>query len=119
VDFLGEVNYVATGPLEHGATRRLGTVAVLGFGENNHVVITPTLHQVKDDAIFPAIGMSLEELDIVAIKSRVHFRAYYQDVAGTIVEVDAPGLGPADLSGLDYKNIPKDIYPLRQSSPQS
>jgi microcystin degradation protein MlrC len=116
VEHLGEVSYVATGPLEHGVTRRLGTVAVLGFGDNNHVVVTPTLHQVKDDAIFPAIGLSLEELDIVAIKSRVHFRAYYQGVAGTIVEVDAPGLGPADLSGLDYKNIPRDIYPLSETT---
>jgi microcystin degradation protein MlrC len=119
LEHLGEVNYVATGPLEHGSTRRLGTVAVLGFGDNNHVVITPTLHQVKDGAIFPAIGLNLDELDIVAIKSRVHFRAYYQDVAGTIVEVDAPGLGPADLTGLDYENIPKDIYPLSQTKPQS
>jgi microcystin degradation protein MlrC len=73
---------------------------------------TPSLHQVKDAAIFPAVGLSLEELDIVAIKSRVHFRAYYQDVAGTIVEVDAPGLGPANLTQLTYENVPERIYPL-------
>lgn len=116
VEHLGEVNYVATGPLERGATRRLGYVAVLGFGDNNHVILTPALHQVKDDAIFAAVGLSLDELAIIAIKSRVHFRAYYQDVAGTIVEVDAPGLGPADLTGLDYRNIPKEIYPLGSRS---
>jgi len=109
---LGEVNYVATGPLENGITRRLGTVAVVAFGDGNHLILTPSLHQVKDAAIFPAVGLSLEELDIVAIKSRVHFRAYYQDVAGTIVEVDAPGLGPADLTQLTYENVPERIYPL-------
>jgi microcystin degradation protein MlrC len=112
VEHLGEVNYVATGPLETGVTRRLGTIAVIKFGDNNRVIVTPTLHQVKDDAIFPAVGLSLEDLDIVAIKSRVHFRAFYQDAAGTIIEVDAPGLGPADLTELEYENIPKDIYPL-------
>ncbi len=111
---LGEVNYVATGPLENGITRRLGTVAVVAFGDRNHLILTPSLHQVKDSAIFPAIGLSLDELDIVAIKSRIHFRAYYQDVAGTIVEIDTPGLGPADLTELEYRNIPKDLYPLSQ-----
>ena len=77
-------------------------------------ILTQSLHQVKDSAIFPAVGLSLDELDVVAIKSRVHFRAYYQDVAGTIVEIDAPGLGPADLTELEYENIPEDLYPLNK-----
>jgi microcystin degradation protein MlrC len=111
---LDEVNYIATGPLENGITRRLGTVAVIAFGDHNHLILTPSLHQVKDSAIFPAVGLNLEELHIVAIKSRVHFRAYYQDVAGTIIEIDAPGLGPADLTGLEYENVPNDIYPLNR-----
>ena len=108
---LGEVNYVATGPLENGITRRLGTVAVVAFGDRNHLILTPSLHQVKDSAIFPAVGLSLDELDIVAIKSRIHFRAYYQDVAGTIVEIDAPGLGPADLTELEYREHPQGSLP--------
>jgi microcystin degradation protein MlrC len=98
--------------MSRGDTRRLGVSATLGFGENNHVILTPTLHQVLDDAIFPAAGLSLDDLDIVAIKSRVHFRAFYNDAAGSIVVVDAPGLGPADLSQHTYENIPEDIYPV-------
>jgi len=112
VEYLGECEYVLTGPMSRGAKRRLGTVAVLGFGDNNHIIITPTLHQVLDDAIFPAVGLSLDRLDIIAIKSRVHFRAFYNDVAGAIIEVDAPGLGPADLTQHQYRNLPKDIYPI-------
>jgi len=46
------------------------------------------------------------------IKSRVHFKAFYDDVASTIVQVDAPGLGPADLTQLEYRNLPEDIYPI-------
>lgn len=112
LEYLGDCSYVLTGPMSHGDTRRLGVSAVLGFGENNHVILTPTLHQVLDDAIFPAVGLSLDDLDIVAIKSRVHFRAFYNDAAGSIVVVDAPGLGPADLSQHTYENIPGDIYPV-------
>ena len=49
-----------------------------------------------------------------AHKARGHFRRghYEHGVAGTILEVDAPGLGPADLSTNPYKNIRKDLYPL-------
>ena len=112
LEYLGDCSYVLTGPMSHGDTRRLGVSAVLGFGENNHVILTPTLHQVLDDAILTAVGLSLDDLDIVAIKSRVHFRAFYNDAAGSIVVVDAPGLGPADLSQHTYENIPGDIYPV-------
>jgi microcystin degradation protein MlrC len=112
VTYLNECQFVLTGPMSHGDKRRLGLTAVISFGDNNHVIITPTLHQVLDDAIFPAVNLDLEDLDIVAIKSRVHFRAFYNENAGSIVVIDAPGLGPADLSQHDYKNIPDDIYPL-------
>ncbi len=114
VTYLGECEFTLTGPMSKGAKRNLGLTAVLSFGDNNHVILTPTLHQVLDDAIFPAVGLDLEELKIVAIKSRVHFRAYYNDRAGSIVVVDAPGLGPADLSQHDYKNIPDNIYPVNK-----
>ena len=101
--------------MSHGAPRRLGLTAVLGFGENNHVIVTPTLHQVLDDAIFPVVGLDLDNLDIVAIKSRVHFRAFFNNRAGSIVVIDAPGLGPADLTQHKYKNIPRNLYPLNRT----
>ena len=60
----------------------------------------------------PPLRDRAEDIEALAV-------TFLRDVAGTIVEVDAPGLGPADLTGLDYENIPKDIYPLSQSEPQS
>jgi microcystin degradation protein MlrC len=89
-------------------------IAVLHFGKNNRVVLTPQLMQVTDTRIFDRLGIKLEGLDIIVLKSRVHFRRGYADtgIAGAIIEVDAPGWGPADLSTLPYKNIPKNLYPL-------
>ncbi len=97
-----------------GRYGRFETVAVLKFGDNNRVILTPLLHQVTDTNIFRPLGIPLEELDIIILKSRVHFRrGYYENgLAGAIFEVDAPGLGPADLTTIDYKNVPKDLYPL-------
>ena len=89
-------------------------IAVIGFGKNNHVILTPQLRQVTDTTIFRPVGVDFKSLDIVVLKSRVHFRRGYHEsgIAGAIIEVDAPGWGPADLSTLPYKNIPKDIYPI-------
>jgi len=89
-------------------------VAVLRFGPNNRVILTPTLHQVMTPDIFASLGIDLDDLDIISLKSRVHFRRGFHEtgLAGAIFEVDAPGWGPADLTMLDYQNIPEDIYPL-------
>jgi microcystin degradation protein MlrC len=98
--------------MSRGDHRRLGLTAMIGFGDDNHVIVTPTLHQVLDDALFTAVGLDFKKLRIAAIKSRVHFRAYFNEEAGSIVVVDAPGLGPADLTHLKYANIPRGLYPL-------
>ena len=104
----GVVTYLG----EYGRDR----VSVVSFGNNNHVILTPHLHQVTTTSIYEPLGIDLESLDIFVLKSRVHFRrGYYENgFAETIIEVDAPGLGPADLSVLPYTNIPDDIYPLNK-----
>jgi microcystin degradation protein MlrC len=105
----GEVEYL-------GGYRQFETVAVLRFGSNNRVILTPALHQVTDTDIFDDLGIDFEGIDIVSLKSRVHFRRGYHEtgIAGAIFEVDAPGLGPADLSVIEYENIPDDVYPLSE-----
>ena len=93
---------------------RFDRTALLRFGRNNRVIVTPQLHQVMTPDIFAALGLDMAECDIIALKSRVHFRRGFHEtgLAGAIIEIDAPGLGPADLTTLDYKNVPRDLYPL-------
>ncbi len=97
-----------------GKYGRFDQTAVLLFGDNNRVIITPTLHQVTTPDIFEDLNIDIDELDIIALKSRVHFRRGFHEtgLAGAIIEVDAPGWGPADLTVLPYENIPKDMYPV-------
>lgn len=96
------------------AYERFRTVAVLLFGDGNRVIITPELHQVTDPDIFGKLGISLGTMDIIVLKSRVHFwRGFVEDgLAKAVFQVDAPGLGPADVTTIPYKNAPKDLYPL-------
>lgn len=107
VEITGEVEYL-------DSYRNYETVAVLRFGENNRVIVTPRLQQVTSPDVFDELGIDFEEVDVVALKSRVHFRRGFVEtgVAGDVVKVDAPGLGPADLTKLDYENVPDDLYPI-------
>ncbi len=103
------------GKLEYlGPYGYMDPVAVILFGEQNRVILTPVLHQVTTPHIFEALNIPMEEMDIIVLKSRVHFRRgfYENGLAGAIYEVDAPGLGPADLTTVPYRNIPKDLYPV-------
>lgn len=104
----GTVEYL--GPYE-----RHKTVAVLGYGDANHLILTPVLEQVTDPGILEDLHIGLANCDLVVIKSRVHFwRGFVEDgLAKAVVVIDAPGLGPADLTTIPYKNAPvKDLYPL-------
>jgi microcystin degradation protein MlrC len=118
IEFLGTGDYIKTGPMSKGSKTLLGPTAVLDLGNNNHVIISSTLHQVTDSAGFTAFGIEFDSLEIMSLKSRVHFRAFYEKVAGSIVEIDSPGLGPADLTSIDYKNVPKNIYPFKDKRPE-
>ena len=107
VSIAGTVEYL--GDYEH-----FDTIAVLRFGDNNRVIVTPQLHQVTTPEIFETLGIDIAECDIISLKSRVHFRRGFHEtgLAGAIIEIDTPGLGPADLTTLEYKNVPKDLYPI-------
>lgn len=88
--------------------------AVISFGKNNYVILTQRLMQVTSTQIFGPVGVDFDSLEVVVLKSRVHFRRGFHEtgIAGAIIEVDAPGWGSADLTTLPYQNIPKTIYPI-------
>ena len=110
--FLGDGNYKLTGPKDTGRLTNVGPTVALDLGKERYVVITSTLHQVQDSEGFEHYGIPFESLDILVIKSRVHFRAFYDGYAREIIEVDAPGLGAADLRQFNYMNEPEGIYPI-------
>jgi microcystin degradation protein MlrC len=95
-------------------------VAVVRFGDNSRVILTPVLHQVTDPDIFAPLGIDLAKVDIIVLKSRVHFwRGFVEDgLAKAVIQVDAPGLGPADVSTIPYRFAPRTLYPIDRNAKQ-
>lgn len=90
--------------------------ACIGFGEGNVLVVSPFLAQIIDPQELWSLGLRAEDFDVIAIKSRVHFRRGFDDsgFAPTIllVDPDQPFLGTMRLEGLRYENLRlADYYP--------
>jgi microcystin degradation protein MlrC len=112
IEYLGGAEWVETGPMGRGAHEKVELVASLDLARNRHVVITEKLDAPMSADPLKALGLDVDSFDIVEIKSRVHHKAYWDTWSARDFPVDPPGLGPANLGILEYKNLPWDIYPI-------
>lgn len=93
-----------------------GTWICVAFGGGNVLVLSPQLAQIVDPEELWRLGLEPADFDVVAIKSRVHFRRGFDDsgYARTIllVEPPEPFLGTVRLDHLPYAQMrAADFYP--------
>ena len=86
------------------------------FGRGNVLILSTYLVQIMEPISLKALGLDIGAFEIMAIKSRVHFRRGFHDngFAKTIllVEPTQPFLGTVHLDKLPYENVAlKDYYP--------
>ena len=107
----------ATTPRAMGGGQRW---ALIGFGEGNILILSPFLVQITETHELWNLGLKPEDFDIIAIKSRAHFRRGFDDsgFAPTIllVEPEQPFLGTARLEALPYEHLRlSDYYPYGEA----
>ena len=86
------------------------------FGRNNVLILSTYLVQIVEPFSLKDMGLDISAFEVLAIKSRVHFRRGFHDngFAKTIllVEPPEPFLGTVRLDGLPYENVDlKQFYP--------
>jgi microcystin degradation protein MlrC len=101
---LGDGRFTATGPMWLGSRMRLGPMALLEIS-GVRIVVASKAMQAADQSMFRHLGVEPAEQSIVALKSSVHFRNDFQDIADSILVVAAPGPVYADPSRLDFRNF--------------
>ena len=94
-------------------------IAIIAFGDNNRLVITPAYEQVTTLDRLRIATLDPDNHKVFVVKSRVHFRRGFDETgyAKTIIVVDAPGdwFGTTRLGALDYKYGPIDrLYPFSE-----
>jgi microcystin degradation protein MlrC len=103
--------FVNEGPASKGVRMDMGTSVVLDTGNIEIVVISR--HQEPNDlACLRSVGIEPSAKRFLMLKSRVHFRAGFGELARHIVECAGTGVCTSDYSTLNFSNLPRPIYPL-------
>lgn len=105
----------ATGEMYGGSTAELGPsalVRVLHDRAEVDVVVSSHRIQCLDQAFLRHFGVDLETRSVIALKSTVHYRADFDPICPTPINVAAPGLFPCAWDGVNYKNLRQNIKKL-------
>lgn len=113
----GPTRYACTGAMRNGALVDLGQAALLRAGGID-VIVSEIPHSCIDTDPFTAFGLDPLAYDLVILRSKTHFRAAWEPIAAEIVIVDTPDWGPADLTSLPYRHVPRGaLYPFVTDPP--
>ena len=99
------------GPMDRGELMDMGPTVVLDTGKVEIVVISR--HQEPNDAACLAcVGIEATEKKFLMLKSRVHWRAGFKDIASNTIDCAGVGVCTSDYSVLNFKKVRRPIYPL-------
>jgi microcystin degradation protein MlrC len=107
---LGTGDFIGTGPFSGGARYKIGPMALLRDEESGVCAILASKRvQAADRAMFRHVGVQPEEVQILALKSTVHFRADFEPIAGAVLVVGSPGAHVTDPAALVYRRLRRDV----------
>lgn len=104
VEALSDGKFLCTGPFYGGTNANLGPTAVLETA-GVRVVVCENRMQAADKEMFRHIGIEPEDVKILGLKSSVHFRGDFTDIAETILIVEAPGAFVDRPDKNPYRNL--------------
>ncbi|HIL15622.1 MAG TPA: M81 family peptidase [Deltaproteobacteria bacterium] len=111
VKLISNGQYRNLGPMQKGVLMDMGPTVVLDTGKVEIVLISR--HQEPNDlACFLSLGIDPLRKKYLMLKSRIHYRAGFQDIAKEIIECAGVGVCTSDYSLLDFKKVRRPIYPL-------
>lgn len=93
-----------TGPMARGMLINLGRMALLKR-DGVYISVASVRIQAADQAVFTAFGLDPRTMKILVLKSFVHFRAAFEEIAGAIIEVEAPGAEFDNPATVQYKHL--------------
>ncbi|MEG2265439.1 MAG: MlrC C-terminal domain-containing protein [Acinetobacter sp.] len=107
------------GPMMHGVEADIGPSVLLEI-DGIEIAVSSYKAQLLDRKIFRIFGIVPEDKSIIVVKSSVHFRADFHDMAAAILVAKAPGAMKADPNDLPWQKIDPDrrLIPMGKSLAQ-
>lgn len=121
VDVVGRVRVLHDGTYverqaRHGGRRvnHMGLTALVELPGRNLLVLTTQRHPPFSLGQLTCLGIQPEQQRILVVKAAIAYKAAYTPIAGTILEVDTPGLTAVNPERFPYRHIRRPMYPLQQ-----
>lgn len=105
---LGSGKFLCTGPFYKGTRMDLGLMARLQVNGVDLVIASARV-QAADKDQYRHLGIEPGERQIVGVKSTVHFRGDFTDIAHDILNVESPGAFIERAETLPYKRLRKGM----------
>jgi microcystin degradation protein MlrC len=113
VKLLHDGSYVEP-EVRHGGKRvnHMGLTAVVELASGNLLVLNSLRHPPFSLGQLTCLGIRPERMRVLVVKAAIAYKAAYAPVAGTIIEVDTPGLTAVNPQRFDYRHIRRPLDPL-------
>lgn len=100
--------------VRHGGKRinHMGTTALLEIEGENLLVLTSLRHPPFSLGALTCLGVRPEMARMLVVKAAIAYKAAYGPVAGTIIEVDTPGLTAVRPGRLVLTRARRPLWPL-------
>ena len=115
VRLISDGRFRNVGPMGRGVLNAMGPTAVLETGPHTgpvEIVVTSTQQEPNDVACFQSLGIDPRAKRYLMLKSRIHWRAGFRDIARETVECAGVGVCTSDYSMLDFRQVRRPIFPL-------
>jgi microcystin degradation protein MlrC len=121
LDINGRVKLIHDGRYEetearHGGVKfhDQGLTAVIETDRGDTIICNSNRHAPFSLGQLTSLGLDPSRSQIIIVKAAVAFRAAYEPIANSILEVDTPGLTAGNPKRFQYANIRRPILPLDQ-----
>jgi microcystin degradation protein MlrC len=100
--------------VRHGGRRvnHMGTTALVELPGRNLLALTTQRHPPFSLGQLTCLGIEPRRQRVLVVKAAIAYKAAYAPVAGTIIEVDTPGLTAVNPTRFNYRHIRRPLFPL-------
>jgi microcystin degradation protein MlrC len=111
VKLISDGRFPATVAMSRGLELHMGRTAVLATPTADIVVVSRHIEPF-DPGCFTSLGIDPRQRRFVMLKSRVHYRVGFKQMAKAIIECAGRGVCTSDYSELAFDRVRRPIYPL-------
>jgi len=112
VKLLSDGKFPATVDMAKGLTMNMGHCGVVRLANDVDIIVVSRHIEPFDPGCFRSLGIDPESRTYLMLKSRVHYRVGFRELAKEVVECAGVGVCTSDYEALTFNNVRRPVFPL-------